>query len=66
MWRLMSRSVDTCLLIALKSSRYYWMHAWVFVFTWDIDVLIMLIVHLTLLSIVTLILPGFVLITSHV
>ena len=30
----------------IESSRYYWMHAWVFVFTWDIDVLIMMIVYL--------------------
>ena len=29
----------------IESSRYYWMHAWVFVFTWDIDVLIMMIVY---------------------
>ena len=72
----------------IESSQYHWMHAWVFVFTWDIDMLIMMIVyfdwafrlwqffpcfiaifvwdidilimlidHLTLLSIVTLILP---------
>ena len=74
----------------IESSRYHWMHAWVFVFTWnidmlimtlvyldwgfwlwrffflvlhyyylfgDIDMLIILIVHFTLLSIVTLILP---------
>ena len=47
-------------------SRAFFSRASLLLFVRDIDMLIMLIDHLTLLSVVTLVLPCFVLTTSHV